>query len=265
MAGVIAVPVANLYATPHEESEVVSQALYGWVVEKLNEVNDFVFVRAPNQYEGWILKKEFLPSTPSKGKLAKIIHNAAHVYIEPSVKKQRPLITLPFEVFLKVKSEPSEEDFRWIEVELMDGKSGWIHRANVQLDALPLSLRQMLNLSKQFLGLPYTWGGLSSFGYDCSGYIQMLFRQMNIHLPRDAKPQMYCSLCQEITLDDLEEGDLLFFGTSEEAIKHVALYLGHGEIIHASVKPIPLVQQISLKESQLNRFPFWSARRINSA
>ncbi|MCH9717001.1 MAG: C40 family peptidase, partial [Gammaproteobacteria bacterium] len=48
---------------------------------------------------------------------------------------------------------------------------------------------EMIFLSQKFLGCPYTWGGRSSFGFDCSGFVQMLYKEMGICLPRDSGPQ----------------------------------------------------------------------------
>jgi hypothetical protein len=50
-------------------------------------------------------------------------------------------------------------------------------------------LEETLAFSKNFIGLPYTWGGTSSYGVDCSGFVQMLFKEMGVLLPRNSRDQ----------------------------------------------------------------------------
>jgi cell wall-associated NlpC family hydrolase len=264
----ICLPVANLYAQPHQESQVVSQALYGWHVQLLDEHQTFKQVQMADGYIGWINNQEltsfnFQETTQQKQKL-KIKYRAAPVYDTPHVNRRRPLWILPFEVELPILAEPEEEEGRWIQVALVEGRAGWIQRGHVELNAKVLSLKQMLELSHQFMGLPYIWGGTSSFGYDCSGFVQMLGRQRGICLPRDARQQFCDAACDPIAEEDLAAGDLLFFGNHEREIRHVGLYLGEQRLIHASVKPIPVVQYSQLDEPSLTqRFAYRAVRRLS--
>ena len=82
-----------------------------------------------------------------------------------------------------------------------------------------------------FLGTPYVWGGTTTDGFDCSGFVQYLYKQtFGIDLPRTTYTQQYEG--KEVSFKDLQMGDLLFFdeGGSTE---HVAMYLGDGFYIHA--------------------------------
>lgn len=265
MLASVGVPVLNLYACPDEWSEVTSQALYGWQVQLLEEYGTFKRIRTSDQYEGWVLAKELISYRHFTGPLVKIIRNAAHIYAVPSVIKHKPIITLPFEVCLEIVDEPEEEQSRWIQVKLLDERLCWIHRQDICLDFTFLNEKQMLTLSQQFLGLPYTWGGTSSFGYDCSGFIQMLFRQMGILLPRDASQQYQDKRASFIHMKDIKPADLIFFGHSSEKISHVGLYIGNQEIIHASVKEAPILQTTYLYHSSLtSRFEYVTAYRIQS-
>jgi cell wall-associated NlpC family hydrolase len=101
----------------------------------------------------------------------------------------------------------------------------------------------MIELSKRFLGLPYTWGGTSSFGYDCSGFTQMLCRRRGVLMPRDAGPQAASAgMAKVADIGGLQPGDLLYFGAAPEKIVHTGLYLGNGEFIHATTTNKPVVQ-----------------------
>jgi cell wall-associated NlpC family hydrolase len=77
----------------------------------------------------------------------------------------------------------------------------------------------------------YLWGGTVGPNYDCSGLMQAAFVSVGIWLPRDAYQQE--AFLEPIRLEELEPGDLVFFGTPEKAT-HVALHLGDGAYIHSS-------------------------------
>lgn len=259
----ICMPILNLHSEPNETSEVVSQALYGWQVDILDHSRNFHYVQMADGYRGWVQSngvRTFAASNASSKKV-KVIYNAAPVYPLPHV-KSKPLWILPFEVELALLAEPAEDGRRWIQVELIEGIIGWIQRGHISVDPPFLSFAEILQISRQFLGLPYIWGGTSSFGYDCSGFIQMLWRQRGIILPRDARQQFHEPACS-VEWEALEAGDLLFYGSSEKEIRHVGLYIGHHRLIHASVKPIPIVQESDLAEPSLQqRFTYRTARRL---
>ncbi|MDB9525741.1 C40 family peptidase [Oscillatoria sp. CS-180] len=79
----------------------------------------------------------------------------------------------------------------------------------------------------------YLWGGTIGPNYDCSGLVQTAFASAGIILPRDSYQQEH--FVKPIRLDQLKQGDLLFFGSSDRTT-HVALYLGEGKYIHSSGK-----------------------------
>jgi len=87
----------------------------------------------------------------------------------------------------------------------------------------------------KFLNTSYLWGGKSVFGIDCSGYTQMVYKFLNIYLPRDAWQQAE----QGTVVNFLQEakcGDLAFFDNEEQKITHVGILLNDHEIIHSSGK-----------------------------
>lgn len=92
----------------------------------------------------------------------------------------------------------------------------------------------------EFVGNPYVWGGTSlTNGADCSGFVQTLFGEYGITTPRTADVQYYESI--HITEDELQKGDLIFYGSSVNDITHVAIYLGDGKIVHAKGKAYGIV------------------------
>ena len=90
--------------------------------------------------------------------------------------------------------------------------------------------QQIVDFALQFEGNPYVYGGTSlTNGADCSGFVMSVFAQFGYSLPRVAADQYNQSVKKSV--EDLEPGDLVFYGSG---ISHVALYIGNGQIIHAS-------------------------------
>ena len=90
----------------------------------------------------------------------------------------------------------------------------------------------VVNYAAQFVGNPYVWGGTSlTSGADCSGFAQSVFANFGIGLSRTAADQSYGGTA--VSTDSLQPGDLLFYA-SGDYINHVALYIGNGQVVHAS-------------------------------
>lgn len=86
--------------------------------------------------------------------------------------------------------------------------------------------------AKQFLGNPYVYGGTSlTNGADCSGFTQGVFANFGITIGRSSRDQ--AAKGREIAVSEVQPGDLLFYA-SGDYINHAALYIGNGEVIHAS-------------------------------
>jgi cell wall-associated NlpC family hydrolase len=83
-----------------------------------------------------------------------------------------------------------------------------------------------------FIGTPYRFGGEGPTGIDCSSFVQQVFRENQISLPRTAREQS--KMGSEVADGDLQKGDLVFFHTYASYPSHVGIYLGDGKMIHAS-------------------------------
>lgn len=87
--------------------------------------------------------------------------------------------------------------------------------------------RSVADYALQFVGNPYVWGGTSlTAGADCSGFVQSVYRNFGVKLPRTSAEQAECG--REIAYQDMEPGDLICYPG------HVAMYIGDGRIVHAS-------------------------------
>jgi gamma-D-glutamyl-L-lysine dipeptidyl-peptidase len=94
---------------------------------------------------------------------------------------------------------------------------------------LPRTRADIVRTAKMFVGLHYLWGGLSSWGMDCSGLTWAAYRAHGVTIPRDADAQYAAG--RPISLEDAKPGDLLFY--EPPSIAHVAMYLGRGRMIES--------------------------------
>ena len=248
---VVIVPVVNMYSAASEDTDVVSQAIYGSNVVQLEEKSGWAKVRTPDQYSGWVRLVETQPEDQpyaATGKTVQVNSLTANLYREPDVTAHRPLLTVPFETKLEIIAEGTGDNSRWLQVRLPNKDSAWIQIGDVNLQPHPLTIPESIELGKRFLGVTYTWGGRSSLGYDCSGFTQMLVRSRGINMPRDADLQAAWEGVAPIDRKHLRPGDLLFFGGSPSQITHTGMFIGHGKFIHDTTNGHPGVQISRLQD-----------------
>lgn len=86
--------------------------------------------------------------------------------------------------------------------------------------------------AKEFIGNPYVWGGTSlTRGTDCSGFVMRVFQKYGVKLPRNSRAQANCGT--PIKVSEAKPGDLIFYAKGK-TINHVAIYIGNGQVVHAS-------------------------------
>jgi cell wall-associated NlpC family hydrolase len=93
---------------------------------------------------------------------------------------------------------------------------------------------RVLQTADRYVGVPYVWGGNTPDGFDCSGFTKYVFAKQGIILPRTSREQARAGQGIELDFGAFAPGDLLLFAEPGEAISHVAIYVGDGQIIHAS-------------------------------
>lgn len=260
-------------AMPDYESALETQSLMGTVVEIIGQEGYWRQVVTPEPYTAWCTDLGLVEMTPEQinayKAAPKYICTAFHsaVHAEPSGKSQRisdlSMGNLVRIVFKEGKKPSASVRKGWAEVMLPDGRKGWTPETDVTVfmewaQKPKPSESIIVSTAKQFLGTPYLWGGASSKGLDCSGLVRLTWFMNGWLLPRNASQQVH--LGREITVEadhsiakdsellhdemlrrirNLRPGDLVFFGNAEtrwkkESITHVGIYIGNGEIIHAS-------------------------------
>lgn len=137
----------------------------------------------------------------------------------------------------------------WIKVDV-DSSEGYVSKEFVEISVqLPKAMTMtevrygqgvsdvrvdLVSYATQFVGNPYVWGGTSlTKGADCSGFTMSIMAKYGVYLPHSSKAQANCGT--RISASEAKPGDLFFYG-SGKSINHVAIYIGNGQIVHASNK-----------------------------
>ncbi len=212
-----------------------------------------------DEVQGWVQSSKVISnlSFEKSDNLRPVKSLFAHIYRVADTTPFPPILTIPYGSKVKL-NETVDKGERWVQIELVTGEKGWIQRGDIDFAPKIKTLEEMIAFSKKFLGLPYTWGGTSSYGFDCSGFVQMLFKEMGFLLPRDSRDQAQCALFMSVKQEDIQPGDLVFFGKTQ--ITHVGLSLGNDEFIHSGVTELPMIMISNLQSGKYN---FQGARRID--
>lgn len=215
--------VIPLRAEAREGAEMVSQMLFGETCELLDDSrDDWWQVRLhPDGYEGWITPKMLLPLANANS------HKYAFIMGGSLILEDDSNLRLPMGARIPLATEGPIGAFTI---------SGQTWRPGPDLRWIPQQdLDQLLALAKCFRNTPYLWGGRSSFGIDCSGFSQVVYRMVGIELPRDSSQQ--AKQGRSVAFADQAAGDLAFFGKAgTDRVTHVGILDGLGNILHASGK-----------------------------
>lgn len=240
--GVVKVPVLNLGEEPGraEGKSTVTQARMGDVVMLLEEYDGWYRVRMEDGYLGWADgSKLWIADKPSldgylSGRFALVVSKMAvplsgiggrRVFDRNLVQGTTlPLISL---------------EGNWARLMLPGGGEVYVRAEDIrefpsreEVFSEKRDASYVIAVAKQYVGLPYLWGGTTAYGYDCSGFTQFCFRMGGYFLRRDADMQFEQG---EPIRDrkDLRPGDLVFFETYKPGPSHVGIYLGDMKFIHA--------------------------------
>ena len=118
----------------------------------------------------------------------------------------------------------------WLQVKTEKEEVGYVSREYVSKSEVQA---QLVEYAKKFIGVPYVYGGTTPNGFDCSGYMQYVYKHFGIEIPRVARDQARASNGYTISKEDLMPGDLIFFITKGNYISHVGMYIGNNEFLHA--------------------------------
>ena len=126
-----------------------------------------------------------------------------------------------------------------------------------------LSNNDVTDMNKEFMdfynewkGVKYRFGGNSKKGIDCSAFTQRIYKEkFDIKIPRSTWTQV--KVGKEVKKSKLELGDLIFFKTGK-IDRHVGVYMGNGDFMHASIKGV----KFSKVDKPFYKKAYWTSRRI---
>ena len=246
--GIVRVSVANVRATPAHGAEMVTQTVMGWTVRVLKSESGWHLVHTdPDGYLGWVEDLQITRMTAETRQLweaaPRLIVTAPYAVVHDAPNPGGEQVA---DLVIGALVKTAGPGGAWVPVELPDGRRGFVRGDEVEDYTVWKASRtataaSVERVARQFMGVPYLWGGTSSKGFDCSGFAKTVFRLHGIELPRDADQQARegTDVSIEDGLGRLKRADLLFFGTAArgeqpERITHVAIHIGNLAFIHAS-------------------------------
>ncbi|MEH6996039.1 C40 family peptidase [Neobacillus drentensis] len=221
-----------------EQNLVQTQLLYGEEVIVIEEKENWVHVIIPDQptsknvngYPGWVpssqLVKRPLDWNINEGPVVVVTNPKTVLYKETKIELSYQTI-LP----LLKKAEGKVLVKTPVGTGLLD--SNHVTISESLNDRFKGNGTDIVSDGEKFLNLPYLWGGMSSYGYDCSGFSYSMCKANGYIIPRDAHDQANAG--EEVCTEEIKPGDLLFFAYEEGKgrIHHVGIYYGDGKLLHS--------------------------------
>ncbi|KXG45679.1 uncharacterized protein PGRI_034460 [Penicillium griseofulvum] len=257
-----------------ENSRTQTQALYGAQVDILNYESGWYEVAVPGQatqknnlgYPGWVPAAQ-VSLDQHYGKLQSskpfaTIDKAATVslYRDPTLKSK--LMEISYDTRLPVLRERESV----IEVAVPDVGSAFLAAQDASIyksaSEIPYPTSEdLINTAKLFIGLPYLWGGMSGFAFDCSGFAHTIYHSHGISIARDADAQAdFTGHGIRVDKEDLQPADLMFYANNlsdASTIYHVAMYIGNGQMVEAYDAGTP----VRITTARLGK-GYWGAERF---
>jgi hypothetical protein len=223
--GICRLSLAPVRRDPNDQSEQVSQLLFGEQYEVLSYNKDNRWIRIRNffdLYEGWIDARQHHLITREHFEYL----NRADFKITTDVTSSILYNKSPVDILMgSIIPISGSELFKMEEQFAFNGESKSLGQKR---DAEFVGY-----IANKYLNAPYVWGGKTPFGIDCSGFTQMVFKIAGYKLMRDSVHQ--ASQGRNVNkFSDCRPGDLAFFGAVEKKISHVGILLPDDKIIHAS-------------------------------
>ena len=240
-------------------AESATQVMMGTPLQILEKKGGWTRAITPEGYISWVSsgsitymdKAEF--DAYQQAKKVIVTTKYATMYEGPSANSQMVSDVVWGNILLDKGTQGA-----WQKVAISDGREGYVLKADVTdfkkwLDSRNPTADNIIATAKQFIGVPYMWGGTSIKAVDCSGFCKSTYFLNGIVLARDASQQCLTGDGVDISkyvdggeytkeaLANLKKGDLIFFGTKatpekKERITHVGIYIEDGIFIHSATK-----------------------------
>ncbi|BAO56675.1 C40 family peptidase [Nonlabens marinus] len=220
--GICPISIVPLRLEARDQSEMISQVLYGEVFKIIEYRKKWSKIRLHNdQYEGWLDNKQLLEISSEE------YHELADGLDIAFAKEPLSIVTHKDSTLstLVLGSQVSSASF-------LGDK---FQSDTVREQAQASNKEQIIDHALLMLNAPYLWGGRSCLGIDCSGFTQLMYRLNGYRLSRDASQQATHGQVLSF-IEESDPGDLAFFDNTEGAITHVGIIMKDNHIIHAHGK-----------------------------
>lgn len=242
---IINVSCCNLRTTGDYDAGMESQALLG-MPAKVTEGGTWVKIETPDEYPAWVLKSSLVLVNKQQldawNQAPQVVVTSIYgfVYEKPSTSSQHVS-----DVVASNRLKLLGKSGAFYNVEYPDGRKGYISVKDAQKvtdwrKAIKQDANSIIATGMKLNGIPYMWGGMSTKGVDCSGFIRTILYMHDIVIPRNASQQAKKGQHLEIEPDfsNLIPGDLVFFGrkaTEDKPahVSHVGMYIGNQKFIHS--------------------------------
>ena len=251
--------VINFRTAGKYSAESATQVMMGTPLQVLEKKGGWTRAITPEGYISWVSsgsitymdKAEFDAYQAAKKVI--VTTKYATMYEGPSANSQMVSDVVWGNILLDKGTQGA-----WQKVAISDGREGYVLKSDVTdfnkwLSSRNPTAENIIATAKQFIGVPYMWGGTSIKAVDCSGFCKSTYFLNGIVLARDASQQCLTGDGVDISkyvdggehtreaLANLKKGDLIFFGTKataekKERITHVGIYIEDGIFIHSATK-----------------------------
>lgn len=238
----------NIRETPGEDGKLIGKMSNNAACEILEIADGWAHITS-GKLDGYVSLDYLLTGPEAIVRASEVVEPMATVTTEVLRVREQPNVDCPV-----ITTVPYGEELEvlnvldgWVEVD-MDGEPVYVSAEYVTVAeklSTAITMTELLygegvsdvrvdicQYAKQFIGNPYVWGGTSlTNGADCSGFVLSLYAKYGITLPHSSRAQANCG--RRVALSEIKPGDLVFY-TKGGTINHVAMYIGNGQVIHAS-------------------------------
>lgn len=232
-----------------EDGELVGKMTKNAACEILSIEGEWAHIKS-GKVEGYVHTDYLLTGEAAKQKAAEVVYTVAKVNTQTLKVREEPSTECPV-ITLVAQDERLEvveqKPEGWAKI-MLDDEEAYVSTDYCVVEEeleTAVTMRELIygngisntridlcQYAKQFVGNPYVWGGTSlTNGADCSGFVQSVFKKFGVSLPRSSRQQV--GVGTKISLADARPGDLIFYAKGG-TINHVALYIGDGQVVHAS-------------------------------